>query len=179
VPRRSLLAAALAVLAASPAGAGQGKAAWRIRNEKGLFRCELPADWKAGGLPDGERGVYYYGGDASIRAELLGLQGSRFRSRADYLNSLPAPTDLQASTGTVAGRAAELYAWEHREKLGGAETRSHRQWVHEELLFLPQGEGFWALRFKSRSLLRGSKRGLEAWRRFLETFLPTDSPGKP
>jgi hypothetical protein len=75
-----------------------------------------------------------------------------------------------AGTLTVAGRPAERWrrTRQTRPKGGPAE-----EWTYEEMVFLADRKGFWALWFTSTSyVFRSEPRGLEVWQRFLESFEP-------
>jgi hypothetical protein len=154
------------------AGAAPPAPGWRLENLQGVRHCEIPEDWQRSESEyDPLRAVVFSDGRLMIKVARGKAQGPGPKTPKEYRAFYEAGSEFApAGTLTVAGRLAERWrrTREVRPKGGHPE-----EWIYEEMVFLTDREGFWALWFTSSSLvLRSEPRGLEVWQRFLESFEP-------
>ncbi|MBI3299745.1 MAG: hypothetical protein HYZ75_16385 [Elusimicrobia bacterium] len=131
-----------------------------------LFRCVVPAEWGSEILSDGLRGIRY--GSPAVHIDVV-LRSDPATPEA-FLKRLKnrgvAAQDAKAVT--VSGASTRLWKRDYERGTGPGESGD---WVHEEFVFLPQGDAYWVLMFQSVSAApKPVPAGAEAWIRFLAGF---------
>ncbi len=167
-----LIAAAVLLCWCAEAGAAPPAPGWRLENLQGVRHCEIPEDWRRSeSFYDPLLGTIFSDGRLKISVTQGKAQGpgpkTPKENRAVYeVGSEFAP----AGTLTVAGRPAERWSrTRHTRPKGGPPN----EWIYEEMVFIEDQKGFWALWFTSPSrVYRSEPQGLEVWQRFLESFEP-------
>ncbi|HAH05479.1 MAG TPA: hypothetical protein DCM05_02975 [Elusimicrobia bacterium] len=156
-----------ALLALIVPAAGFGAQAYRSERMDKLYQCEVPEGWTERALEAPEKGAAYSSG-------LLRIKAARHAGKTPeaYLAGL-SRKPKKAGSVKVAGKTADLWTLRYETRPRGAA----REYVYEELVLLPDKQGFWELKFTSASrMYRETPRGLEAWKRFLASFKPEIQP---
>ena len=167
-----LIAAAVLLCWCAEAGAAPPAPGWRLENLQGVRHCEIPEDWRRSESDyDPLRAVVFSDGVLTIKVARGKAQGPGPKTPKEYRAVYEVGSEFApAGTLTVAGRPAERWRRTRETRRKG---RPAGEWIYEEMVFLADREGFWALRFTSPSrVYRSEPRGLEVWQRFLEAFEP-------
>ena len=142
---------------------------WKTEKTPALFSCKIPEDWNRKKPLGTEPGAYYSDGMLSIEALRYGGKGSLYSSPQEYRTSLRGK--WSKSKIAVSGRAGEKIHHQYRASLGGADSARQTQWIYEEIVFLPDKNGFWVLDFKSPAFSpQDNPQGLNIWKEFLKSF---------
>jgi hypothetical protein len=177
---KKVVAAALGVLfLGSPLSAETPPRGWKREAVPGQWRCLVPADWRRQKpVFEPDRGPIYTDGICRIKVARYDATGPGPANPQEFLDESIAlgypfkPADALK----VSGRPAQRWTrWRevrlHPRDGGGTEM------IYDEVVFLPDPNGFWALSFNSphRAVHTNEPRGLEVWQRFLESFELTAS----
>ena len=167
-----LLTLAVLLCCWAETGAAPPPPGWRLENLQGLRRLEIPVSWQRSESDyDPLRATVFSDGVLMIKVARGKTQGPGPKTPKEYRAVYEVGSEFaSAGTLTVAGRPAERWRRTRETRRKG---RPAGEYIYEEMVFLTDREGFWALWFTSSSLvLRSEPRGLEVWQRFLESFEP-------
>ncbi|MBM4274963.1 MAG: hypothetical protein FJ134_10970 [Deltaproteobacteria bacterium] len=169
-----VVAAALVVSWCAMALAEPPPSGWKRERMEGLFQCAIPPDWWHDRfmIPP-ERGAAYTSGLDLIRVQRCEAAGPGPKTPKEFLGEyeLVGNKFEKGDALEVSGRPAERWSRRYLVTSARREGRGHTEWIYDEVVFLSDPKGFWALRFTSRSrLFSDPPRGLDIWKRFLESF---------
>lgn len=162
--RRLILPALLTL--AMPGAAKESPMPWKTEKNE-LFRCEVPAGWRAKPLLDGKKGWFYSDGQSSLRVERKG-------DAAGLIAGLKADApEAAVSSAAVLGQTASIFRRQFQAGGSGDDVRAPAQWIYEETVVVPAKAGSWEIRFSAGSRLRQAKASDgETLKHFLKTFKP-------